>query len=121
MQDGTEIDDRTARCIATQLHDGQASALYGLASSGAIAEEVHTELTQDFDQQPDQVKHWINWLGTYCLNREDQGPVPGWAESAATHQTEQEAEEAQARQDLRQRISTAGVLTDIPHDDGVAV
>src|SRR5437763_10512295 len=64
LRDGTEIDDRTARYIASQLHEGQASALYGLASTGAIAEEVHAELTRDFDQQDDQVKNWVNWLGT---------------------------------------------------------
>ena len=101
LRDGTEIDDRTARYIAAQLHDGQASALYSLASTGAIAEEVHAELTRDFHQQPDQVKNWVNWLGTYCLNREWKGPVTGWVENA----------EAQDRADLMQRISAAGVRT----------
>src|SRR5882724_3380147 len=82
LRDGTEIDDRTARYIASQLHEGQASALYSLASSGAIAEEVHAELTRDFDHQPEHVRNWINWLGTYCLNREWKGPVTGWVEQA---------------------------------------
>src|SRR6266540_6629276 len=101
LRDGTEIDDRTARYIASQLHDGQASALYSLASTGAIAEEVHAELTRDFDQQDDQVKNWVNWLGTYCLNREWKGPVTGWVENA----------EAQDRADLMERINAAGVRT----------
>lgn len=34
-----EIDDRTARYIASQLHGGQGSALYSLASCGVIDEE----------------------------------------------------------------------------------
>ncbi len=101
LRDGSEIDDRTARYIASQLHEGQASALYSLASSGAIAEEVHAELTRDFDQQPDQVRNWINWLGTYCLNREWKGPVTGWVQNA----------EAQDRADLMERINAAGVRT----------
>src|SRR5215470_19542701 len=55
LRDGTEIDDRTARCIAAQLHGGQSSALYSLASTGIIPEEVHAELTREFDQQADHV------------------------------------------------------------------
>jgi len=101
LRDGTEIDNRTARYIASQLHDGQASALYSLTSTGAIAEEVHAELTRDFDQQDDQVKNWINWLGTYCLNREWKGPITGWVEQA----------EAQDRADLMQRITAGSVTT----------
>src|SRR6266542_5894615 len=101
LRDGAEIDNRTARYIASQLHEGQASALYSLASTGAIAEEVHAELTRDFDQHPDQVKNWINWLGTYCLNREWKGPVTGWVENA----------DAQDRADLMQRIAAACVRT----------
>ncbi len=120
LRDGTEIDNRTARYIASQLHEGQTSALYSLASTGAIAEEIHNELTRDFDQQSNQVQWWINWLGTYCLNREDTGPVAGWMETAAAidwaeavahEQSEAYEDEAQARQDLMQRISAAGVTT----------
>jgi antirestriction protein len=104
-----EIDDRTARYIASQLHEGQASALYSLASSGAITEDVRDELTRDFDQQTEQVKTWINWLGTYCLNREDKGPVPNWAANAAA--LDREEDEARERQALFDRINAAGVTT----------
>lgn len=84
LREHRDIDDRTARYIASQLHEGQASALYSFASNGNIEEPcVHDELTQDFDQQPETIKRWINWLGTYCLEREDKGPVEGWAERAA--------------------------------------
>lgn len=41
------IDDRTARYIASQLHGGQASALYALASSGAILDLAVGELVQE--------------------------------------------------------------------------
>lgn len=109
QREGTEIDDRTARYIAAQLHEGQTSALYRLASTGAVAEAVQDELTQGFDQQTDQVQDWINWLGTYCLNRQDKGPAPGWAESAAA--IDRAEEEARARADLMERISTAGTTT----------
>jgi len=104
-----EIDDRTARYIAGQLHEGQATALYGLASTGAIADDVHEELTRGFDQQSEQVRDWINWLGTYCLNREHKGPVSGWVESAAA--ADREEEEARVRRDLMERISAASVTT----------
>lgn len=105
----TEINDRTARYIASQLHEGQASALYGLASTGAIAETVQNELTRSYDQQTDRVQNWITWLGSYCHNREDKGPVPDWAASAAA--IDRAEEEAQARQELMHRISAAGATT----------
>lgn len=109
LRENREIDDQTARYIASQLHEGQASALYSLASTGAIAEEVHDELTRDFDQQTDQVKWWVNWLGTYCLNREHKGPVSGWVESAAA--IDRQEDEDAARHALFERISAAGVQT----------
>jgi hypothetical protein len=84
LRDDRDIDDRTARYIASQLHEGQASALYSLASTGNIEEPViHDELTHDFDRQSETIKRWINWLGFYCLNRADKGPVEGWTRQAA--------------------------------------
>jgi hypothetical protein len=75
-----EIDDGTARRIASQFHSGQSSALYSLASSGTIDQEhVYRELGTEYEQQRDpRVQEWINWLGTYCLRREAKGPVKGW-------------------------------------------
>jgi hypothetical protein len=84
LREGRDIDDRVARYIASQLHEGQASALYSLTSTGNIEEpRIHDELTKDFDQQPEQIKRWINALGFYCLGREDKGPVEGWSQRAA--------------------------------------
>jgi len=83
LRDGRSIDDRTAHYIAGQLHEGQASALYSLASAGHIAPGIDDELAHGYDQQTDQARRWIRWLGGYCALRPDRGSVPGWAERAA--------------------------------------
>ncbi|HEY9470900.1 MAG TPA: antirestriction protein ArdA [Propionibacteriaceae bacterium] len=106
LRDHRDIDDRTAATIATQLHEGQASALYSLASTGMIDERVHDELTRNFDQQPEQVKDWINWLGTYCVHRPEKGPIPGWTDTTISAD-----DEAAARAELARRISNAAVTT----------
>jgi len=77
-----EIDDGTARRIASQLHGGQASALYSLASSGTIDEErLYREIGRAFEEQsgPD-VREWLNWLGAYCVRR--SGRCVHWPSSA---------------------------------------
>lgn len=101
VRDGRPIDDRTARYIAGQLHGGQASALYALASSGAVQAEVFGEMDRERPQQPAQVRIWLASLTVYCAFRGESGPVAGWAEQA----------EAQDRADLMQRIASAGVTT----------
>lgn len=101
VRDGRPIDDRTARYIAGQLHGGQASALYALASSGAILPEVFGEMDRDRTEQPAQVRVWLASLTVYAASRGESGPVAGWAEQT----------EAQDRADLMQRISSAGVMT----------
>jgi antirestriction protein len=84
VQDERPIDDRTARYIAGQLHGGQASALYSLASTGNIIEDtVYHELYEDLEAQTPEVASWVEALRAYCLAREDKGPVRGWAENAA--------------------------------------
>ncbi|WP_052711010.1 antirestriction protein ArdA [Pseudofrankia sp. DC12] len=78
------IDDRTARYIAGQLHSGQASALYSLASTGNIIEEdVYHELYADLEDQTPEVASWVEALRAYCQARPDKGRVQGWAENAA--------------------------------------
>jgi len=76
------IDNRTARYIAGQLHSGQASALYALASSGAITDEVMGELVHERTVQTTPVQVWIDALIAYCVQRPDHGPVEGWVEQA---------------------------------------
>lgn len=97
IAEGRAIDDRTARYIAGQLHGGQATALYALASSGAIQSEVFDELDHDrVQQQP--VRRWIACLSVYCASRGDDGPVAGWAEQT----------EAQDRIELVERLNAVG-------------
>lgn len=101
VTEGRPIDDRTARYIAGQLHGGQGSALYALASSGAIDERVFNELDQDRTERPAVIRSWLSCLTIYCASRSERGPVDGWVEQA----------EAQDRTDLMRRISAADVST----------
>lgn len=101
VTDGRPIDHRTARYIASQLHAGQHSALYALASSGAVQPEVFGELDQDRTEQPDAVRRWVACLTVYCAARTDTGPIADWVAQA----------EAGDRLDLMRRISAAGVTT----------
>nr|WP_240724126.1 hypothetical protein [Frankia sp. B2] len=83
-QEKRPIDDHTARYIAGQLHGGQASALYSLASTGNIIEDtVYHELYEDLESHTPEVASWVEALRTYCQARPDKGPVTGWAEHAA--------------------------------------
>lgn len=95
------IDDRTARYIAGQLHGGQESGLYALASSGAITDSVVGELVNERLEQEPGVRAWIDALISYCAQRPDSGPVDGWVEQA----------EAGDRADLMAQIAEGGVAT----------
>jgi antirestriction protein ArdC len=95
-REGGSIDDRTARYIASQLHGGQASALYSLASTGRISPDIDRELADGYDQQTDQARLWIRWLGGYCDYRRDKGSVPGWAERSAEQDRADEERQARA-------------------------
>lgn len=95
------IDDRTARYIAGQLHSGQASALYALASSGAITDRTMSELVAERAAQPLTVCEWIDALIGYCAGRTDRDAIAGWVEQA----------EAEDRADLMERIAEGSVAT----------
>ena len=77
-QSGTEIDLGTARSIAYILGDavGQASHL---ANYGRSAEGTYEQLRDEYlllyndPTTPPEVKEWINWLGTYLVQREGTG------------------------------------------------
>lgn len=77
------IDDATARVIASQLHDGQASALYAFASTGAIdIERMDAELKatyEAFDGVDPRVQQWAVELATYAFRRPEHGAVEGWS------------------------------------------
>lgn len=151
LREARPIDHATARVIASQLHGGQTSPLYALASSGAIVDGLRTELDGwPREDTPVEVEPWMEALDEYLGSREDEpGPVDGWsalwptgsghdredeqpdtgeeerppyggssvcaivrAAVTATLLVEQaEDDEAEARQALFERISTAGVTT----------
>lgn len=78
---GEVIPDAAARVIASQLHGGQFSAMYGLASCGAIDQEkLSNEYEADYTDPatPEDVKGWIDALRAYVGSREDSEPVQGW-------------------------------------------
>jgi antirestriction protein len=148
LREQRSIDHATARVIASQLHGGQASPLYALASSGVLVEGLRDELDGwRREDTPVEVEPWLDALEEYLDSRaEEPGPVDGWsrlwptgprreddepdtgeeerppygttacaigrAAVTATLPAEQSAdEEAEARQALFERISTAGVTT----------
>lgn len=112
------IDHATARCIAAQLHSGQDSALYSLASTGNIdLNRLHRELQGERDDPdlPPAVTPWIDNLLTYAQAREDHGPITGWHELWPSEPTppdsapSPEDDEATARQALMDRLNAASV------------
>src|ERR1022692_3021937 len=107
LADGRPIDDYTVRYIASQLHGGQVSALYSLASTGNIDPAVFAELEADRETFEPQVQGWVDALHAYCRVRPDKGPVEGWMRRAAEHA----AEEAEVREALLGRIEAAGMTT----------
>lgn len=75
------ISDTAARMIASQFHGGQASAMYSLASTGAInMGGLKPELTQTYVENtdfPDEASK-LEYLAIYLLHHGDRGPVDGW-------------------------------------------
>lgn len=78
----TGIDSACARVIASQLHDGQASALHDFVTTGIVDyERISRELEATL-QDPEIDEHAqdrIAVLVTYLQSREDTGPVEGWS------------------------------------------
>lgn len=77
------IDDAAARVIASQLHSGQGSAIYALASSGAIVEGLLEEIdfaTKDARLDP-VARYWAEDLEKYVTVRVQEYKlehVEGW-------------------------------------------
>src|SRR5437763_15224935 len=71
-----EVHDATARAIAAQLHGGQNTALYSLASTGNLADErLEAELHELYQNPDPRLLDWASVLGTYALHREHRWPV----------------------------------------------
>lgn len=82
LREARPVDHATARAIASQLHGGQASALYSLASSGALVPELRSEIDRWRSDQDSgiAVEPWLDALDEYVECRSDADPVPGWPE-----------------------------------------
>lgn len=76
------IDHTTARMAAAQLHTGQKSALYSLASCGAVdGEGLYGEIVRAYREPEvtEQVERWLACLGMYAIEHDGRGPVRGWS------------------------------------------
>jgi hypothetical protein len=74
-----EIDDLTAKVIASQWHSGQTSALYALASSGAIVHnDVWGEVHDSYNTASAEDRKALDFLGTYLLLAGVRGPLSSW-------------------------------------------
>jgi len=148
LREQRPIDHATARAIAAQLHDGQASPLYALASTGALVDGLTVELDawHENNEAGVEVEPWLDALDEYLDGRAEQpGPVVGWSDLwpsqppgrdgdepetgeeerppygsltcaigqqvVSTEDSGSVDDEAEARQALFERISTAGVTT----------
>lgn len=82
LREDRPIDHATARAIASQLHGGQASPLYALASSGAIVDGLSAELDawREDNETGVEVEPWLDALDEYLAARDDAGPVDGWSQ-----------------------------------------
>lgn len=82
LNDERAIDDGTAQRIAALLHTGQDSALYALASSGALPDRLEAELLESVQDLPPERDSWIDALLAYAEGRgENRGPKEGWADA----------------------------------------
>lgn len=82
---GREIDDATARVIASWYHDGGTSASYSFVSTGAITKDpgkLWAEFTREgtlYISGDERDKMTLLKLAAYLIHRTDRGPVPGWS------------------------------------------
>lgn len=83
-----EIDNKTAKLIASQYHDGSTLTL-GFVSTGWVPKSTETEsfgglwsaLFSEWATMPSEDKEWANWFGTYLVHREDREcKVAGWVQ-----------------------------------------
>ena len=82
--EGREISDACARVIASWWHNGQGSPGYAFVSTGAYGSSTDlwrdlTDNGREYDRADADDRLALDMLGTYLLNRDDRGPVPGWS------------------------------------------
>jgi hypothetical protein len=70
-----EIDEATARLIASQWHNGQSSLLYAFASTGRLAgtsQDTWMELETEYrNAYRESDREAMNFLGTYLVTLEN--------------------------------------------------
>lgn len=84
------ISDAAARVISSQIHEGQTTPLYALASSGAITEGLVDQLERDYRRADmnDQleIRTWVVALMHYVETRgDDVAAREGWAKLWLQH------------------------------------
>lgn len=87
LRENRTIDHATARAIASQLHGGQASPLYALASSGALADGLRAELDTWRTDTPAGLEPWLDALDNYIEQRDDASPSKTGTNCGRLHQT----------------------------------
>lgn len=78
------VSDAGARVISSMIHEGQESALYSLASSGAIVDGLADELERDYNRadrnDQNEIRTWVVQLMDYIGGRETTDPIDGWSQ-----------------------------------------
>jgi hypothetical protein len=79
---GEGLSDPVVRAIASQLHEGQASAWYSLASCGYIdldllLPEIHHDIADE--RLDEDVRLWALHIGVYAVSKGDRLAVEGWS------------------------------------------
>jgi hypothetical protein len=74
-----DIGAPVARLLAAHLHRGPGSGLYRFAVDGALSDGLFDELDQIVRRGRPDRRAWASALARYCVDREEPGPVPGWA------------------------------------------
>lgn len=74
------IDDLTARRIASEWHNGQGSALYSLASTGAIHAGTGGEIIASMPDDDAEAETELVQLLAYVNRHGERGRQAGWAD-----------------------------------------
>lgn len=73
----TELDQQDARRIAAHLQYGPGTGLYRFAVTGEVSDRAMEELAGAVQVGRPFLRRWARSLQTYCIHREDWGPLPG--------------------------------------------
>lgn len=85
MAEQRVITDEVARRIAAQLHTGQTSAMYSLASCGAVDyDRLSAEMRQETATEQDpRIRGMYSFLGLYAEANAGREPIANWYELTA--------------------------------------